>query len=249
MKSNHNILNEILSTLPDGNIEQVCVGLHWTAVTLTVAGELRCGLASTLHHDHQHGVADVPAAGKLQTYSGLELAALSQSEQPTLVSIGMAAVNALLPRQPEKWDDINAEEVIAEYGIEKPVALIGHFPFVERLRERVGQLTVLELNPRPDDLPASAAPAVLPDAAVVAITSMTLLNHTLDGLLALCSPQAQVILIGPSTPLSPVLFDYGVNLLCGSIVTNIRPVFQAVQQGANFRQVHKMGVRLITLQN
>ena len=44
-----------------------------------------------------------------------------------------------------------------------------------------------------------------------------------------------VLALGPSTPLSPVMFDYGVHLLSGSVVEDIDTVLQAVSQGANFR--------------
>ena len=49
------------------------------------------------------------------------------------------------------------------------------------------------------------------------------------------------------TPLSPILFDYGIDLLYGSVVTAINPVLRVVGQGANFRQVHKAGVRLVSI--
>ncbi len=242
-----NTLSKIIATLPDGRPHQVCIGLHWTAVVIEMDGELRCGLASTLRGAHQHGIPIVPQVGSLETMSGLELAALIQSEQPTLVSVGMAAVNALLPRQPASWVDLNAEDVIASHGAGQSVALIGHFPFIERLRAKVGKLTVLELDPQPGDLPVSDATEVLPRAQVVAITGMTLLNHTLDVLLSLCPSDARVILLGPSVPLDPVLFEYGVDILCGSIVTDVDGVLAAVRQGANFRQVHRAGVRLVTV--
>jgi uncharacterized protein (DUF4213/DUF364 family) len=241
------LLSRIIGVLPNGNPRQVCIGLHWTAVVMEVQGELRCGLASTINAPHQHGMPAVPQAGTLDDMTGLELAALAQTEQPTLVSVGMAAVNALLPQQPATWVDLNAEQVIAAHGAGQSVVLIGHFPFVQRLRARVGKLTVLELNPQPGDFPVSLAVDVLPTAKVVAITGMTLLNHTLDDLLHLCAPDALVILLGPSVPLYPILFDLGADILCGSIVTSIDRVLAAVRQGATFRQVHRAGVRLVTI--
>jgi uncharacterized protein (DUF4213/DUF364 family) len=241
------IYNELLATLPDGIVVDVSIGLNWTAVVMEVEGEHRCGLASTLSNEHHHGSPDVPQAGEYEKFSGLELAALVKGDQPTLTSVGAAAINALLPQQPDSWLDLNAEEVIAEHGAGQSVALIGHFPFADRLRPRVGELMVIELNPLPGDLPASATVEVLPESRVVAITGMTLLNSTLEELLALCQPAAQVILLGPSVPLSPIFFDHGVDILCGAIVTSIDGVLAAVRQGANFRQVHKAGVRLVTI--
>lgn len=241
-------LNRIVDTLEEGAIVEVLIGNRWTAVVADVGGERRCGLASTVSGDHyHHGRPEVPAAGRLHQQAARELAALACSEKPTLAGVGLAMINALLPRRPEQWVTLNAEEVIASRGAGKKVALIGHFPFVRRLHERVGELAVLEKNPRPGDLPASAAPAVLAEADVVALTSMTIHNHTLPELLGCCMPDALVIMLGPSTPLSPVLFGDGVDILCGSLVTAIEPVLRTVGQGGNFRQVHQAGVRTVTM--
>ena len=244
-----NVLNDLLPTLPDGRVDHVNIGLHWTAVVVEVDGQRRCGLASTLHSERgHHRQPDVPPAGQLEAVSGLELAALAHSELPTLVSVGVAALNALLPRQSCYPNEQNAEQIIANLGVDKRVALVGHFPFTDRLRPRLGHLDILEQYPRPGDLPAQAAAQIIPNADVVAITSMTILNRTLEGLLALCAPKARVILLGPSTPLSPVLFDHGIDFLSGSIVDDIDNVLQTIRQGANFRQIHRRGVRLVTME-
>jgi uncharacterized protein (DUF4213/DUF364 family) len=242
------LLDDLLATLPDGDVLDVCIGLHWTAVTVQVGGEVRCGLASTLTVPHRHSAEpDMPHAGHLHTQPALELARMARSGLPYRASVGVAALNALLPPQPERWRDVNAEEVIAAHGKGKTVALIGSFPFVPRLRSRLERLFVLELQPAGDELPAEAAPDVVPQADVIAITSMALVNHTLEHLLRLCDPAATVLLLGPSTPLSPVWFEHGVDMLSGSVVTDIDRVLAAIKQGANFRQVHRAGVRLVTM--
>lgn len=237
----------ILKSLPDHPVHQVRIGLHWTAVVVGKEGGLQCGLASTLEENHHHtGEPTIPAPGTLESYSSQELASWINSEIPLRRSIGCAAINALLPRQPENWVEQNAEEAIRERGRGKRVVLIGHFPFADALRAELDDFYVLELDPTGDDLPVSAAPDLLPGADLVAITGMTFINHTLPDLLRLCKPDAYVLLLGPSTPLTPLLADYGVDLLAGSSVEDIPAVLAAVGQGANFRQAHKAGVRLIT---
>lgn len=243
------IIDDLLVTLPDGLLREVRVGAFWTAVVVEVAGVQRCGLASTLSGspDHHHGEPAVRDAGRLTERSAREVAGLARSGSPMETSIGMATINALLPPRQDAWVEINAEQVIARHGAGKRVAVVGHFPFIPRLREQVGKLWVLELRPVGDDLPADAAADVIPQADVLAITGTTLLNRTFEGLMALRRPEALVLVLGPSTPLSPVLFEHGVHILSGSVVEDTASVLRAVSQGANFRQIHQQGVRLVTM--
>jgi uncharacterized protein (DUF4213/DUF364 family) len=242
------LLRDLINTLPDGDISQVIIGLHWTAVVSAVEDNLHSGIASTLTagHDH-HNTPDVPNAGQLEMSNGIALASYAESECPVMRSVGVAAINSLLPSCNQNLVERNAEQVIAAHGKGKKVVLVGSFPFIPRIKIRVGHLTVLEMNPHPGEVPEDAAKDVIPAAEVVAITGMTLINQTLEGLLNLCAPESFVILLGPSTPLSPVLFDYGIDLICGSVVTDIEPVIRAIRQGANFRQVHRAGVRLVSM--
>jgi uncharacterized protein (DUF4213/DUF364 family) len=243
-----NLTRRILETVLDGQVVDARIGLHWTAVVVDVGGELRCGLASTLAGEHEHGHAPaVPQAGKLESLSGRQLAEFVLTGTPELSSLGAAAVNALLPREPDAWREGNAEDVLARLGSRKRTVLVGHFPFVPRLRERLDHFDVIERAPREGDLSEAAAAEVLPQAEVVAITGMTFVNHSLENMLALCSPEATVMIVGPSSPMSRVLLDSSVHLVSGSIVTDIDPVLRAVSQGGTFRQVHHAGVRLVTL--
>ena len=241
------LLKDLINSIPDGNVSQVIIGLHWTAVVSEVDGHRHCGLASTLagEHDH-HNAPDVPNAGQLDTSNGLVLASFAESDSPVMRSVGIATINSLIPLHYLSQVEQNAERVIAKYGKGKKVVLVGSFPFIPRLKPYVRELTVLEINPHPGELPEASAKDVIPGAELVAITGMSLINRTVESLLSLCSSQAFVILLGPSAPLSPVLFDHGVDLICGSMVTEIEPVLRAVRQGANFRQVHRAGVRLIS---
>jgi uncharacterized protein (DUF4213/DUF364 family) len=58
---------------------------------------------------------------------------------------------------------------------------------------------------------------------------------------------ARVLLLGPSTSLSGGLFEKGIDVLSGAVATDIDGVFAAVRQGANFRQIHRAGVWLVTV--
>ncbi|HPH98446.1 MAG TPA: DUF364 domain-containing protein [Anaerolineaceae bacterium] len=244
-----NIFEKIIPTLPEGQVISVNIGLFWTAVMVECKGVCRCGLAATLSNpEFEHArLPAVEEAGRIEQHSGLDLANWVFSKSYTEVSVGLATINALLPLI-ENPRNLAAEDYIAHQGADSQVALIGHFPFVSSLKDQVKKLWVLELNPKDDDLPASAAPEIIPQADILAITATTLINHTFDGILTLRKPGAKVLLLGPSTPLSPVLFEYGIDVLSGSIVENPELVLPLVRQGATFRQIRNNGVRLVTIE-
>jgi uncharacterized protein (DUF4213/DUF364 family) len=243
------IFERIVPSLPEGRVISVDIGLFWIAVVVEQNGIRRCGLAATLSNcEFEHArLPAVEEAGLIEQRSARELANWVFSKSYTEVGVGLATINALL-LPIENPVDLAAEDYIARQGANSQVALIGHFPFVSRLKDQVKKLWVLELNPKEDDLPASAAPEIIPQADILAITATTLINHTFNGIFNLRKPGAKVLLLGPSTPLSPVLFQYGVDVLSGSFVEDPDTVLRLVRQGATFRQIRRHGVRLVTVE-
>lgn len=236
------LLDDLLAALGDDcPVSDVRVSPAWAAVVSS-----SCGLAAvTQGDDLPHGEGAVRDAGRLLERSARELAGLTRSSSALERSIGFAAINSLLPVDENALVDLNAADLLVEKGRGKRVALVGHFPFVPRLREAAAVLDVLELRPREGDLPATAAREAIPAADVVAITASALVNGTLSDLLALCSPSSFVVVLGPTTPLSPVMFDYGVDVFSGTLVADVATVLRYVSEGASYRQMR--GVRRVTM--
>ena len=242
------IVDALLSSCHcDVPVHDVRVGTHWTAVAVETPTGMRCGLASSLGADecHEHGQPAVRDAGRLLEYSAAELSRLICSYSPAEASIGLATINALLPLDEKACTEVNAAEVLVARGEGKRVVIVGHFPFTPRLRRVAQELWVLELRPHSEDLAADRAAEFIPQADVVGITGSTLVNHTFDGLITLCRPDAYVVVLGGSTPLSPLFFDLGVSAVAGTVVVDVQAVLNAVSQGANFRQIP--GKQLLTL--
>lgn len=244
------ILEAILQTLPSGwHVRQVYLGTNWTVSLIqNDRGEQRAGLAAS-------PAPAVVAAQNLyrlgpnspHSDDAFQLAYAARSAEAVRAAIGLATLNALLQPDPALLTSIDAGDWLVEHCPAKNVALVGRFPLKEELRPLARELWILELDPQPGEYPSSAAPALLPQADIIAITGSTLINHTLDGLLALTRPTAQVMLLGPTTPLSPVLFDFGVDLLSGVQVSDLAALLHSVGQGVSFRKL--AGVRRVTLVN
>jgi uncharacterized protein len=242
--------DQMLHALLPGKILAVQVGYSRTAVLAEADDGIRCGLAATLSNpDFEHHLQPVVRnAGHCHEMPALDLAGLIESSSFTEVAIGLATINALLPRNPDEWIDFNTEDYLIQQGANKNVAVVGHFPFIKRVKPTVKNLWVLELSPKDGDLPAYAAPEIIPQADLVAITATTLINKTFQGLIDLCRLDADVILIGPSTPLSPILYDYGIRMISGTIVTDPQAAILGIGQGISLRQLRDAGiVRLVTL--
>jgi len=104
---------------------------------------------------------------------------------------------------------------------------------------------VIEQHPQEGDFAQGKAESLVPQADVVGITGTAFTNHTIEHLLDLRRSEAYVIVLGGTTPLSPVLFDYGVDAISGTKVIDPDTVLHCVSQGATFRQVR--GIRLLTM--
>jgi len=236
------ILADIISTLDfNAEVRDIRQGLFHTGVLTR-----RCGLAASLPKDAlKQAPPMVREPGCLLEKSASELVKMSFSESILEAAIGMATINSLLEIDEEKCVALNAGDLIAEKAPDKNVVIIGHFPFLNKIKGIAKDLRIIEKNPRYGDHDEEAADAVLPSADLVGITGTALTNHTMDHLLSLCRPDTYVVVLGDSTPLSPVLFDYGVDAISGTLVIDSDTALKCVSQGANFRQIK--GIKLLTL--
>ena len=165
-------------------------------------------------------------------YDGMELrdlAALSKSWNFPEAAIGMSAINAWYN---ERARALSAGVVFpdAERGVQdafsiylerargKKVATIGSFEKAFRVYRPVCELSVLERAPSAGEYPDTACEYILPEQDLVFITGSAFVNKTMPRLLELSSG-ADTILLGPTVPLAPVLFEFGIDCLAGFVVT------------------------------
>lgn len=151
-------------------------------------------------------------------------------------SLALAAVNAVVEPQAGA-EKAKGQEIILRHGRGKHVAVVGHFPFVERMGESFASFSVLELHPRVGDLPAEAAAEVLPRADVVAITGTAIINGTLAGLLNQCRRDSFIMVLGPSTPPCAGLFELGIDALAGACVVDSDMACEGVLKGVPFKKL------------
>ena len=236
------IIDDLLSSLNyEAPVREICQGPFQTAVMTR-----HCGLASTPHDPGpHHDKTPVKEAGLLLGKDAAVLAYMAQSSGPLEAAIGMATINSLIEVDERRCVELNAGDLLFKRGESKAVAIIGHFPFVPRLRTVAGELWVIERNPQEGDFTETEAEKFLPQADVVGITGTAFINHTIEHLLGLCHPGAYVVILGGTVPLSPILFDFGVSAVSGTLVTDPETVLRYVSQGATFRQIR--GIRLLTM--
>ena len=234
------LYDDLIENIPaDIRVDNITVGLSWTAVT---AGNY-CGTAMTVREQQECYVEDLLECRRGQPLR--YLATLSRSWNFTEASIGVAAINAYYNNKDTwkhlsysgeiPWKIIGSENAFDGYAQAvkgKKVAVIGHFRRLETYLTEAKLVTVLERRPSGDDLPDSACEYILPEQDYVFITGVTLINKTLPRLLEL-SASARVVLVGPSTPMTPILFQYGVSEMSGFLVGGKDALIDAVSIAAH----------------
>jgi uncharacterized protein (DUF4213/DUF364 family) len=225
-------------------VDHYTLGLDWTEVW---SGPFT-GVAMTVKDNRMGGLQ----TGSLIGQSLKDVAALIKSWNFSEASLGAAALNCFY-NSIEKvqtlggftginLNDLNAESrqrknALIAFQNEirgKKVAMIGHFPDIERQFMGLCELTILERNPQQGDYPDPACEYLIPDQDYLFITGMTLTNKTLPRLLELAKDKVKVSMLGPSVCMAPQLFNLGVDNLSGYCVTDRDLVDEAIRRGDTF---------------
>lgn len=245
------IYDELINEIPDNLTVLECMaGNSWTLIR----SERGLGMAMTVRGGKLDAMLHDITGMKLK-----KLAEYSKSWNMLEASIGMAAINSAFNNpqlvsaiakepivksdNPEKY---NAFKILEPDITGKKVAVIGHFPDIENLKS-ICELSILERQPQAGDYPDPACEYLLPEQDYVFITGMTFINKTIPRLLEL-SKNAKTVLVGPSVPISSVLFKYGVNFIAGFVITDQKLVWKSVQEGRKMN-IFRNGGRMVCIEN
>jgi uncharacterized protein (DUF4213/DUF364 family) len=219
-------------------VERAVIGLFFTGVKLSTGAAGACATPLRSIPDAvccPSSAMAMPFPGKLRGRMAQDLLKETTAASGIRRAVGIATMNALAelcwqrrtPAAVELRAGVDAYDA-ADILPGEHVVVVGAFvPFLKALKRSGQRFTVLEMDPatlKPDELayfrPADEAGLVMPSADVVLITGTTLLNDTLENLLALCRPDARVVVVGPTVGLLPDAFlRRGVDVLGGVRIT------------------------------
>ncbi len=223
----------------DIGVKDLCIGNHW----VYVEAESGCGMALTVSGGRgSYGLGSNPLFMSLR-----DLACQATSWNFLEASVGVAALNAWYST-PENATaaGMKIETATSNDGFKlyrnicagKKVTVVGHFPLVERLADQC-ELTVLERDPHGDDFPDPACEFIVPHQDFTFITGITLTNKTMPRLLELSRrSQGSTVLVGPSVVPAPILYDFGVDCMAGSIIDDPERAQAAIRHGSTANIFH-----------
>lgn len=237
------LIDELIQAMdrPWARVAEIAVGSHFIGIRADDDGTVCAGLASTL------GAVPTEAERRMvDDLSGKPLGEALEGLKSTSafsISLGAAALNAgMIP--PENQPDLEASQIMAEKGKDGETVLVGEFPFTDWLRGQVKRLHLFELQEVAGRTPPEQWDDILSGCRVLGLTGTTLITRAMAAYLEK-APQAYTIVIGPTTPLSPVLFSRGADVLAGCRIIYPEPVFAGIRQGMSFRELKKKGIQFI----
>jgi uncharacterized protein (DUF4213/DUF364 family) len=221
----------------DAEITALNIGLTWTT----------CRSRDALGFAMSPGTATrvLPWPGTVAGRPLSEVAAWLTSWNTYEATVGLAAANAAIN---------TAENVVLQNALPlttgtagnlavfdyflprlqgRKVVVIGRYPGLERVLEGL-DVSVLERDPTPADLPGPSAEFVLPEADWVFLTATSLINKTFPRLAELAR-NAVTVLMGPSMPWLAEWTDFGIDFLAGVRVVDAGKAEQIAAEGGGTR--------------
>jgi uncharacterized protein (DUF4213/DUF364 family) len=191
----------------------------------------------------------MPLSGKLGGRKAMEYLRDIFSGNILKKALGIAVLNALSAccwdRLPEKDYEIlmgeDAFDHVEPANYKKAVVVGALAPILKKLLREGSDFKVLEMDPatlKPAELvhyaPADRASVYVPDADLLVITGVTILNDTLADLLSYRKKGAEIIVTGPTASMLPEpFFRRGVTKMAGILVTRPDELLDVIAEGGS----------------
>lgn len=246
------VKNNLKDQIHNIKVERAVIGIFFTGVKLNTG---HAGICATPIKEIPEAVCcpssarSMPNAGRLAERSVLKYLDDALSNIPMKKTVGIAVLSAL---SSYCWDKDLVNGYDMQVGVDAidcldlkddtyPVLIGAIAPFLRILKQRKKPFTVIELDPRTlkrDEIRFYAPPGktseLVPKADVLVITGTTLINGTLEGILRLARPDAQVVVLGPTSSIIPhAFFRRGVNILGGDIITDPEDMLDTLAEGGS----------------
>jgi uncharacterized protein (DUF4213/DUF364 family) len=149
---------------------------------------------------------------------------------------------------------IDAFDTIDPKPGQKTVVVGALVPMLKKLLAAEADFTVLEQDPStlkaremPHFLPSERAQEVVPNADILVITGVTILNGTLPRLLAMARKDAHILITGPTASMLPdMFFSLGVSCMGGILVTKPDELLDVISEaGSGYHFFGKSAERLV----
>ncbi len=217
------------------------VGLGYTAVEVSYKD---VGLAYTFSRDISRRCTVGKETGEITGRSAKELLGWLRKGDLLSTATGLATLNALLqPYLPESLGKDFLE--FLKVGPNDRVGMVGFFPpLIQPIRRRCGELLIFEREPNkgkgllgPEDIRSH-----IPDCSIVILTATTLINQTFDRITRHIGGAREVVLVGPSTPLLPDIFEKTpITYLAGIQMIDGKKSLQIVSEGGGTPRLMNSG--------
>jgi uncharacterized protein (DUF4213/DUF364 family) len=260
------VKNNLKDKIHNIKVERAVIGIFFTGVCLDTG---HAGICATPIKEIPEAVCcpssarAMPNAGYLTERPVVKYLDDALSNMPMKKALGIAVLSALSSYCRDKGlvngykmrVGVDAIECLDLKDDTYPVLIGAIAPCLRILKGRKKPFTIIELDPRTlksDEIrfyaPPGKTPEIVPKADVLVITGTTLINGTLEGILKLARPDAQVVVLGPTASILPhAFFRRGVNILGGDIITNPEKMLDTLTEGGSGYHLYgKSAERVVT---
>ncbi len=231
MKLNQRLYDLFKKRARTVDIEILCLGLGYTAVTLSDGG---IGLAYT-HFEDKQSCMLLNKHIDYEKKPAIQLLEKIKSDHPLERSMALALVNALNYKDALGFPEDQKNRIMFEHfniGEGSRAAMVGFIgPLVDLLNRKKALVEVLDAS-RGMGQKAKFYAKLASWADVLFLTSTSILNNTTEEILHKVRPKVKTIMLGPSTPMVAAAFAHlPVHMLAGTVPMDRENVLKAIRHG------------------
>ena len=231
MLLNQKLYNLFQQKAREVKVELLCLGLGYTAVTLSDGG---IGLSYT-HFEDKKSCMLLNRHIDYEEQPALQLLEKIKSDHPVERSMALALVNALNYTDALGYPEDRKNQIMFEefnIGEGTRAAMVGFIgPLVELLNQKQATVEVLDASRNmghKEDFYAKLGNW----ADVLLLTSTSILNNTTEEILQNAHPKVKTVMLGPSTPMVAAAFDHlPVHMLAGTVPIDTANILKAIRHG------------------